>query len=116
MNTTSQESVQDKHENGKYLCIHGHFYQPPRENAWFEQVELQESASPFHDWNQRIFHECYRPNAIARVIGTHGKITDIVNNYERMSFNFGPTLLTWMDPFWLQRCCPHNVPGTDQGW
>ena len=42
-----------------YLTIHGHFYQPPRENPWLESVELQDSASPFHDWNERINNECY---------------------------------------------------------
>lgn len=79
------------------LCIHGHFYQPPRENAWLESIELQESASPFHDWNERIYHECYLPNAFARVLDDKGHIIDIVNNYEKMSFNFGPTLLSWME-------------------
>lgn len=81
----------------KYICIHGHFYQPPRENAWLEQIEVQESAAPFHDWNERITEECYAPNAHARILNDEGKIIDITNNYERISFNFGPTLLSWME-------------------
>lgn len=80
----------------KYICIHGHFYQPPRENPWLETVELQDSAQPYHDWNDRITAECYAPNAHARVLDAGGRITDILNNYSRISFNFGPTLLSWM--------------------
>ncbi|MEO6759317.1 MAG: DUF3536 domain-containing protein [Saprospiraceae bacterium] len=80
----------------KYVCIHGHFYQPPRENAWLETVEQQETARPFHDWNERINFECYAPNAAARILDDQGWITKIRNNYNRISFNFGPTLLTWM--------------------
>ena len=79
------------------LCIHGHFYQPPRENPWIEDIEPQESAAPFHDWNDRIHSECYMPNSRARVLGHDGKITDIVNNYTKMSFNFGPTLMSWLE-------------------
>ena len=80
----------------RYICIHGHFYQPPRENAWLEEVELQDSAYPYHDWNDRINAECYAANADSRILNGYGKITGIVNNYSRMSFNFGPTLLAWM--------------------
>ncbi len=80
----------------KYLCIHGHFYQPPRENAWLEEIELQESAHPYHDWNARICAECYSPNALARVLNGNKELTDLVNNYAYISFNFGPTLLSWM--------------------
>jgi alpha-amylase/alpha-mannosidase (GH57 family) len=80
----------------KYICIHGHFYQPPRENPWLETVEMQDSASPFHDWNERITNECYAPNARARLLDGEGRIERIVSNYSRMSFNFGPTLLSWM--------------------
>jgi alpha-amylase/alpha-mannosidase (GH57 family) len=80
----------------KYTCIHGHFYQPPRENPWLEAVELQDSASPYHDWNERIAYECYAPNARARVLDGQGRIQRIVSNYSRMSFNFGPTLLSWL--------------------
>ncbi|MBN9229227.1 MAG: DUF3536 domain-containing protein [Legionella sp.] len=79
----------------KYLCIHGHFYQPPRENPWLEAIEYQDSAKPFHDWNERIMDECYEPNANSRILD-HEKIIAIVNNYSKISFNFGPTLLSWI--------------------
>ena len=81
----------------RYVCIHGHFYQPPRENAWLEQIEIQDSAYPYHDWNERIAAECYSPNAQSRILDHEGYITRIVNNYSRMSFNVGPTLLSWME-------------------
>ncbi len=80
----------------KYICIHGHFYQPPRENAWLEVIEVQDSAHPYHDWNERISAECYAPNAASRIL-EDGIIKNIVNNYSRISFNFGPTLLSWME-------------------
>jgi hypothetical protein len=80
----------------KWVCIHGHFYQPPRENPWLEAVELQPSAHPYHDWNQRITAECYRPNAAARVVDSANQIIQIVDNYQRMSFNVGPTLMSWL--------------------
>jgi alpha-amylase/alpha-mannosidase (GH57 family) len=83
--------------NDKYVCIHGHFYQPPRENAWLEVIELQDSATPFHDWNERINFECYAPNAAARILGASDFIRRIVNNYAHISFNFGPTLLSWLE-------------------
>ncbi|RLD23475.1 MAG: glycoside hydrolase, partial [Bacteroidetes bacterium] len=66
-------------------------------NAWIEEIELQESAAPFHDWNERITHECYGPNAVARILNEEGKIENIVSNYARMSYNFGPTLLSWLE-------------------
>src|SRR6185295_3954069 len=75
-----------------YVCIHGHFYQPPRENPWLEAIERQESAYPEHDWNERITKECYHANAKARRLDHDGRILGLVNNYERISFNFGPTL------------------------
>jgi alpha-amylase/alpha-mannosidase (GH57 family) len=78
------------------ICIHGHFYQPPRENPWLEEVELQDSAYPYHDWNERITAECYAPNAASRILAPDKSITEIVNNYSRISFNFGPTLMSWM--------------------
>ncbi len=81
----------------KQICIHAHFYQPPRENPWLEEVETEESAAPYHDWNQRISKECYAPNTAARILGKGGKIAEIANNYEKVSFNFGPTLLSWME-------------------
>lgn len=83
--------------SNKYVCIHGHFYQPPRENAWLETVEQQETAHPFHDWNTRINHECYAPNAAARILDSEGWIVKIRNNYNRISWNFGPTLLSWLE-------------------
>ncbi len=86
-----------------YLTIHGHFYQPPRENPWLEAIELQESASPFHDWNARICDECYNPNSASRIVDGKNRILDIVNNYSLMSFNFGPTLMSWLQ---------NNAPNT----
>ncbi len=79
------------------VCVHGHFYQPPRENPWLETIEIQDSAYPYHDWNERVNAECYRPNSAARILGADGLIERIVNNYSRMSFNFGPTLLSWLE-------------------
>ncbi len=80
----------------RYLCIHGHFYQPPRENPWLEAIELQDSAAPYHDWNERVTAECYAPNSAARILDSQGRIAKIVSNYSALSFNFGPTLLSWM--------------------
>jgi alpha-amylase/alpha-mannosidase (GH57 family) len=80
-----------------YICIHGHFYQPPRENPWLEAIELQESAHPYHDWNERVDAECYAPNAVSRILDDEKRIVRIVNNYAKISFNFGPTLLSWME-------------------
>jgi len=81
----------------RYICIHGHFYQPPRENPWLETIELQDSAYPYHDWNERINAECYAQNAASRILDDEKKILRIVNNYSRISFNIGPTLLSWME-------------------
>jgi len=81
----------------RYICIHSHFYQPPRENPWLEEVELQDSAYPYHDWNDRITAECYAPNTASRILGEDKRIVDIINNYSKMSFNFGPTLLSWLE-------------------
>jgi alpha-amylase/alpha-mannosidase (GH57 family) len=81
----------------RYVCIHCHFYQPPRENPWLEAVEVQDSASPYHDWNERVTAECYLPNGAARILDEQSRIAKIVNNYSRISFNFGPTLLSWME-------------------
>ncbi len=80
----------------RYVCIHGHFYQPPRENPWLEAIELQDSAYPYHDWNQRITAECYAPNSASRILDPESRIQTIVNNYSKISFNFGPTLLSWL--------------------
>ncbi len=84
-------------EKKNFLTIHGHFYQPPRENPWLESIETQESAAPFHDWNERICFECYNPNSVSKIVDSRSKILDLVNNYEYMSFNFGATLLSWME-------------------
>lgn len=80
----------------RYVCIHGHFYQPPRENPWLEAVEVQDSAAPDHDWNARITRECYGPNCRSRLVDSQGQIVHLLNNYAWMSYNFGPTLLSWM--------------------
>ena len=82
---------------GVYVTVHGHFYQPPRENPYLDAIERQPSAAPFHNWNERIHNECYRPNAFARVFNDRGEIVGIVNNYEYMSFNIGPTLMSWLE-------------------
>jgi alpha-amylase/alpha-mannosidase (GH57 family) len=82
-----------------FLTIHGHFYQPPRENPWLEAIELQDSASPAHDWNERINNECYAPNSVSKIVDNKNEILDVVNNYKYMSFNFGPTLLSWLEVY-----------------
>jgi alpha-amylase/alpha-mannosidase (GH57 family) len=84
-------------EPERYVCVHGHFYQPPRENPWLETVEVQDSAMPYHDWNERITSECYAPNGASRITDIENKIIRIMNNYARMSYNFGPTLLSWLN-------------------
>lgn len=84
---------------GVYVTVHGHFYQPPRENPYLDAIERQPSATPFHDWNERIHWECYRPNAFARVLNERGEVVGIVNNYEYMSFNIGPTLMSWLERY-----------------
>ncbi len=81
----------------RFICIHGHFYQPPRENPWLEAVEREETAAPYHDWNERILTECYAPNSRSRIQNEKGQIIRISNNYQMISFNFGPTLLSWME-------------------
>jgi alpha-amylase/alpha-mannosidase (GH57 family) len=80
-----------------FVCIHGHFYQPPRENPWLDDVEVEDSAAPYHDWNERITAECYAPNSVSRILDGHEHIVELVNNYEKISFNFGPTLLSWLE-------------------
>ncbi|MBR1616529.1 DUF3536 domain-containing protein [bacterium] len=84
-------------KNKKFLVIHGHFYQPPRENPWIDAIEIQKSASPCHDWNERVCKECYAPNGSSRIVDGTNRIIEITNNYSYMSFNFGPTLLSWME-------------------
>ncbi|MGF2036794.1 MAG: DUF3536 domain-containing protein [Nostoc sp. CmiVER01] len=85
--------------NGVYVTVHGHFYQPPRENPYLDAIERQPSAAPFHDWNERIHWECYRPNAFARVLNDQGEVVGIVNNYEYFSFNIGATLMSWLERY-----------------
>ena len=91
--------MENNKKNEVFLAIHGHFYQPPRENPWLEAIELQDSALPFHDWNERINKECYNPNSVSKIVDSRNRILDMVNNYEHISFNFGPTLLSWMEKF-----------------
>jgi alpha-amylase/alpha-mannosidase (GH57 family) len=86
-----------KKKTNRFLCIHGHFYQPPRENPWTGTIHIQKSAYPYHDWNKRITRECYGPNTRSRLHGENGFIKKLVNNYEQISFNFGPTLLSWLE-------------------
>ena len=81
----------------RYVCVHGHFYQPPRENPSLEAIELQDSAYPYHDWNERVTAECYGRNAVSRILDDQQRVMELVNNYSRMSFDFGPTLLSWME-------------------
>jgi hypothetical protein len=78
------------------IAIHGHFYQPPRENPWLEEVEVQDSAAPYHDWNARVTAECYAPNTAARRVDEQNRILDIVDNFEQISFDVGPTLMAWL--------------------
>jgi hypothetical protein len=85
-----------KYHMNRFLCIHGHFYQPPRENPWLEEVEIQDSAYPYHDWNRRITAECYSNNTASRILDEEMRITDIVSNYAKISFDMGPTLLQWL--------------------
>ncbi|MDQ2833904.1 MAG: DUF3536 domain-containing protein [Acidobacteriota bacterium] len=93
---TPRSSKASLTEAPRFVCVHGHFYQPPRENPWLETVEVQESAAPYHDWNDRITAECYAPNGASRITNKADEITRIMNNYARMSYNFGPTLLSWL--------------------
>ncbi len=86
-----------KKKTNRFLCIHGHFYQPPRENPWTGTIHIQKSAYPYHDWNERITRECYGPNTRSRLHGENGYIKRLINNYEYISFNFGPTLLSWLE-------------------
>jgi len=98
----------------RFLCIHGHFYQPPRENPWLEAVERQLTADPYHDWNARVTRECYGPNARARIMDGRGRILKLLSNYAHMSFNFGPTLLIWMkaaEPWIYERILAADAAG-----
>ena len=94
--TAKSPKPQPTAEAPRFVCVHGHFYQPPRENPWLETVEVQDSAAPYHDWNDRITAECYAPNGASRITNQDDEIVRIMNNYARMSYNFGPTLLSWL--------------------
>lgn len=94
-----QPSLTTKQAEGVYVTLHGHFYQPPRENPYLGTIERQSSVAPFHDWNERIYHECYRPNAFARIFNDQGEVVNIVNNFEYLSFNIGPTLMSWLETY-----------------
>ena len=94
-----QEQYMNDEKQKVFLTVHGHFYQPPRENPWLEAIEQQDSALPFHDWNERINAECYNPNSVSKIVDSKNEILNVVNNYEYMSYNFGPTLLSWMEEY-----------------
>jgi alpha-amylase/alpha-mannosidase (GH57 family) len=81
----------------RLIVIHGHFYQPPRENPWLGIVEREPGAAPFHDWNSRIAAECYLPNTRARILDAQGHVVRSLNNYEWISHDFGPTLMEWLE-------------------
>ena len=95
-------SPHQQKSSGVFVTVHGHFYQPPRENPYLNAVERQPSAAPFHNWNERIHYECYRPNAFARILNEQGEVIEIVNNYEYLSFNIGATLLSWLERYDLE--------------
>ena len=97
MQATMNTPEQSKDDRKRFFCIHGHFYQPPRENPWLEAIEVEDSAAPYHDWNERIRADCYAPNAHARIVDGSGQVHRMINNYEWISFNIGPTLLAWME-------------------
>ena len=113
-------NVKEKKEKNKpqnFLTIHGHFYQPPRENPWLEAIEQQDSALPFHDWNERINLECYNPNSASRIVDNKNRVLDVVDNYSLMSFNFGPTLMSWMEqyaPLTYERIIKADVVSMDK--
>ena len=105
-NTVSPEKIAKtikkdplKTAQGVYITIHGHFYQPPRENPYLNTIERQPSAQPYHDWNERIHYECYRPNAFARILNHNHEVIGIVNNFEYLSFNIGATLMSWLEKY-----------------
>jgi alpha-amylase/alpha-mannosidase (GH57 family) len=81
----------------RFVAIHGHFYQPPRESPWLERVEVQDSAAPFHDWNARVTAECYAPNTAARRVDAQNRILDVVDNFAALAFDVGPTLMAWLE-------------------
>ncbi len=94
--TTSEDDKSSAGHSSLSIIVHGHFYQPPRENPWTGEVDEEPDAAPFHDWNERIYTECYKANAQVSFIDERTGARRIVNNYTHLSFNFGPTLLTWL--------------------
>ena len=99
ISTTKIECDPLKTAQGVYITVHGHFYQPPRENPYLDTIERQPSAHPYHDWNERIHYECYRPNAFARILNHNQEVIGIVNNFEYLSFNIGATLMSWLEKY-----------------
>lgn len=97
MEQAKEKIGQAKEKMERYVCVHGHFYQPPRENPWLEAVEIQDSAFPYHDWNERVTAECYASNSASRILDGEQRVMDIISNYAKMNFNFGPTVLSWME-------------------
>jgi alpha-amylase/alpha-mannosidase (GH57 family) len=97
--TTQVDRDPLKTAQGVYITVHGHFYQPPRENPYLDTIERQLSAQPYHDWNERIHYECYRPNAFARILNQQQEVIGIVNNFEYLSFNIGATLMSWLEKY-----------------
>ena len=85
--TESNKKDKSKEKNKVFLAIHGHFYQPPRENPWLEAIEQQDSAMPFHDWNERINSECYNPNSVSKIVDSKNQILFVCGrgNYETVS-------------------------------
>lgn len=81
------------------IAVHGHFYQPPREDPWLDTVLPDPTAAPARDWNERVYSECYKPNAAAPILGPDGRIVSIINNYSHLSFDFGPTLHKWLEHY-----------------
>jgi alpha-amylase/alpha-mannosidase (GH57 family) len=81
----------------RFVAIHGHFYQPPRESPWLERIEVQDSAAPYHDWNARVTAECYAPNTAARRVDAQSRILDVVDNFAALAFDVGPTLMAWLE-------------------
>ena len=87
----------EKKDERTSLILHGHFYQPPRENPFTGIIPKHASAAPYIDWNERIWHDCYSANAHSRYLSPDGRIISITNNFSYISYNFGPSLLSWME-------------------
>jgi len=96
INSNAEDVKNNKDNVKKYICIHGHFYQPYRKNPWIEKIEMQENLFPYHDWNEKITAECYSANSCAHILNPQNEVDEIINNYSKISFNFGPTLLEWL--------------------